>query len=49
MDDGRKLISGEKLLKRYASGERDFAGLRISASKLDGQDFREIDFREFKF
>ncbi|WP_392535147.1 pentapeptide repeat-containing protein [Nostoc sp. C117] len=44
MEDERKFIDRRKLLKRYAAGERDFAGLRISSSGLDGEDLREIDF-----
>jgi uncharacterized protein YjbI with pentapeptide repeats len=46
MDDGRKLITSRKLLKRYAAGERDFAGMRISSSMLDGEDLQEIDLND---
>ncbi|MDY6902725.1 MAG: pentapeptide repeat-containing protein [Cyanobacteriota bacterium] len=46
MDDGRELITRRKLLKRYAAGERDFAGMRISSSGLDGEDLQEIDLNE---
>ncbi|MEH1873476.1 pentapeptide repeat-containing protein [Nostoc sp.] len=43
MEDSIKFINRRKLLKRYADGERDFAGIRISSSGLDGEDLREID------
>ena len=38
-----KYLERRKLLKRYAAGERDFAGIIISSSGLDGEDLREID------
>jgi uncharacterized protein YjbI with pentapeptide repeats len=43
MEEERKFIERRKLLKRYAAGERDFAGLRISSSYLSGEDLREIN------
>ena len=46
MEDRRENINSRKLLKRYAAGERDFAGIRFSASALDGVDLREIDLSE---
>ncbi|WP_414512725.1 pentapeptide repeat-containing protein [Nostoc sp. PCC 9305] len=46
MKDERKFIERRKLLKRYAAGERDFAGIRISSRGLDGEDLREIDLSE---
>lgn len=43
MEDGIKYLERRKLLKRYAAGERDFAGIRISSSGLEGEDLREIN------
>ncbi|BAZ17757.1 pentapeptide repeat protein [Calothrix sp. NIES-4071] len=43
MEEGIKLLNRRKLLKRYAAGERDFAGIRISSSGLDGEDLRCIN------
>ncbi|MEH1851791.1 MAG: pentapeptide repeat-containing protein [Nostoc sp.] len=42
----RENINSRKLLKRYAAGERNFAGIRFSVSALDGVDLREIDLSE---
>ncbi|MGB3652572.1 MAG: pentapeptide repeat-containing protein [Rivularia sp. (in: cyanobacteria)] len=46
MEDERKLIVSRKLIKRYAVGERDFSGIRICSSRLDGEDLQEIDLSE---
>ncbi|KAF3890232.1 MULTISPECIES: pentapeptide repeat-containing protein [Nostocales] len=36
-------INAEELLRRYATGERDFADIKFSARLLDGEDLREIN------
>lgn len=46
MEDERKYIDSRSFLKRYAAGERDFAGIAISSSGLYGEDLREIDLSE---
>jgi uncharacterized protein YjbI with pentapeptide repeats len=46
MSDKKEYLEARKLLKRYAAGERNFAGVTFSSSMLDGKDLQEINLSE---
>lgn len=49
MDIKREVIKSQELLKRYAAGDRNFAGIRFREMSLREVDLREIDLSWSEF